>query len=126
MSSGLMDTEAGGEGTQYESIQTVTEPHKKSSGQLGGAEPHTAAPPSDASVPTEGGAGNARGDRTAENIRYGQNTSESGMGGMTTTSSGGPDQAGAAEGQGQGPGAAETRAESGYGGERDMDRTVGA
>lgn len=28
------------------------------------------------------------GDKTAENIRYGQNISESGMGGMTTTSSG--------------------------------------
>ncbi|KAK5146006.1 hypothetical protein LTR16_007691, partial [Cryomyces antarcticus] len=111
MSSGLMDTEAGGEGTQYESIKTVTEPHKKSSGQLGGAEPHTAAPTSDASVPSEASAGNERGDTTAENIRYGQNTSESGMGGMTTTSSGGADQAGEAEGQ-EGS-AAETRAESG-------------
>ena len=31
-----MDTEAGGESTQYESIQTVTKPHSKESGQLGG------------------------------------------------------------------------------------------
>ena len=29
-----------------------------------------------------------RGERTADNIRYGQNISESGMGGMTTTSTG--------------------------------------
>lgn len=31
-----MDTEAGGEQTPYESIQTVTKPHSKESGQLGG------------------------------------------------------------------------------------------
>ena len=36
MSSNMMDTEPGGENTQYESIKTVTEPSNKQSGQLGG------------------------------------------------------------------------------------------
>lgn len=36
MSSNMMDTEKGGESTQYESIHTVTKPHSKQSGQLGG------------------------------------------------------------------------------------------
>jgi len=36
MSSGLMDTVPGGEGDNYEdAIKTVTEPHKKSGGQMG-------------------------------------------------------------------------------------------
>ena len=33
---GMMDAEKGGESTQYESIQTVTKPHGKESGQMGG------------------------------------------------------------------------------------------
>lgn len=36
MSDQLMDTERGGEQTQYESIQTVTKPSSKEEGQLGG------------------------------------------------------------------------------------------
>lgn len=36
MSDKLMDTERGGEQTQYESIQTVTNPPTKEEGQLGG------------------------------------------------------------------------------------------
>lgn len=36
MSDQLMDTEPGGEQTQYESIQTVTKPTSKDEGQLGG------------------------------------------------------------------------------------------
>lgn len=36
MSDQLMDTEPGGEQTQYESIQTVTKPSSKEEGQLGG------------------------------------------------------------------------------------------
>lgn len=31
----MMDTEAGGESTQYESIKTVTVPHSKDGGQMG-------------------------------------------------------------------------------------------
>jgi len=39
MSSNLMSTEPGGESDQYESQHTVTVPHKKSGGQMGGASP---------------------------------------------------------------------------------------
>ena len=36
MSSGLMDTEKGGEQTQYEAEHTDMLPHKQEAGQLGG------------------------------------------------------------------------------------------
>ncbi|KAI1613221.1 hypothetical protein EDD37DRAFT_338523 [Exophiala viscosa] len=68
-----MDTETGGETSQYESIKTVTEPTSKQRGQLGSG-PNTS---------EEAPASEERGEKTAENIRYGQNISESGMGGMT-------------------------------------------
>lgn len=74
----MMDTESGGESTQYESIKTVTVPHSKEGGQLGEVETSTEKP----------GVDSERAEKTADNIRYGQNISESGMGGMTTTSSG--------------------------------------
>lgn len=79
-------------GARYESIKTETVPAAKQSGQLGcmyipsrlpepeahvsSAGPHTTegAPPSQ-----------DRGEKTAENIRYGQNISESGMGGKTNS-----------------------------------------
>lgn len=41
-----------------------------------------------------GGVDPDRAEKTAENIRYGQNVSESGMGGMTTTSTGSANQEG--------------------------------
>jgi hypothetical protein len=37
MSKNLMDTEPGGEQTQYEGVHTFVEPHNKQAGQLGGA-----------------------------------------------------------------------------------------
>ncbi|EXJ77237.1 hypothetical protein A1O3_10395 [Capronia epimyces CBS 606.96] len=73
-----MDTVAGGESTQYESIKTVTQPTEKQRGQMGSG-PNTSDTP-----PTS----QDRGRQSADNIRYGQNISESGMGGTTTTSSG--------------------------------------
>jgi hypothetical protein len=36
MSDKLMDTEPGGEQTQYEGVHTFVEPHNKQAGQLGG------------------------------------------------------------------------------------------
>jgi hypothetical protein len=36
MSDKLMDTEPGGEQTQYEGVHTFVEPHAKQAGQLGG------------------------------------------------------------------------------------------
>ncbi|KAK5086962.1 hypothetical protein LTR05_004133 [Lithohypha guttulata] len=87
MSSNMMDTEKGGESTQYESIHTVTKPHSKQSGQLGGDVPGT-------TVDDKSGVDSDRAKQTTENIRYGQNISESGVGGMTTTSTGSANQEG--------------------------------
>lgn len=71
-----------------------------------------------------------RGEKTAENVRYGQAISEHGMGGQTTSSTGQANQdsgfGGAADQAAQNDDAVETRKESGYGGDRDMDRTIGA
>ncbi|KAF1345519.1 hypothetical protein BDV97DRAFT_50040 [Delphinella strobiligena] len=121
MSSGLMDTEVGGENTQYESIKTVTNPSKKSGGQF---EPETTL---DASPTAERAKKAAEGEAKAEKIRYGQAISESGFGGMTTTSGGsgvsGVVGAGSVGGEG---GAEETRKESGYEGDREMDTEIGA
>jgi hypothetical protein len=36
MSDKLMDTEPGGEQTQYEGVHTFVEPHSKQAGQMGG------------------------------------------------------------------------------------------
>ncbi|ETN43694.1 uncharacterized protein HMPREF1541_02853 [Cyphellophora europaea CBS 101466] len=68
---------------RYESIKTQTVPVAKQSGQLGTG-----------SNTVEGAPSSTGGEKTAENIRYGQNISESGMGGMTTTSTGEANQGG--------------------------------
>ncbi|MDI1491967.1 MAG: hypothetical protein OHK93_003178 [Ramalina farinacea] len=60
-----------------------------------------------------------RGAKTAENIRYGQNVSEQGMGGKTTEAEGAANQDGAfgsVQAQDNSLGAEETREASGYGG----------
>ncbi|KAG7008375.1 replication factor C subunit 1 [Physcia stellaris] len=62
-----------------------------------------------------------RGEKTAENVRYGQNISEGGMGGMTTDSQGGGNQEGGfggtedQTGTGSDREAAETRQQQDYG-----------
>jgi hypothetical protein len=57
-----------------------------------------------------------RGEKTADNVRYGQNISESGMGGKTTTSAGIASQAGGFGGTpDQSEGQKDTRAQQGYG-----------
>ncbi|KAF2233305.1 hypothetical protein EV356DRAFT_213692 [Viridothelium virens] len=129
MSDKLMDIEPGGESTQYESIHTVTKPHSKSGGQLGDASTEV-----DTTTAAQEEAKAARGERTAENIRYGQGISEHGMGGQTTTSGGVAntdggyggvrEQVGKTAGSEGSDGAGRT--EQGYGGERDMGRDVGA
>lgn len=83
MSSGLMETEAGGESTQYESIHTVTKPHSKEGGQMGEKETQPDAVPSET-----GQQKGERGQKTAENMRYGEAISEHGFGGETTGNSG--------------------------------------
>ncbi|KAL8824088.1 MAG: hypothetical protein Q9191_005309 [Dirinaria sp. TL-2023a] len=89
MSSGLMDTAPGGETPQYESINTVTKPHSKQSGQTGEAE--TQADAVDSQQDQEKA---EKGARTAENVRYGQGISEGGMGGTTTEGQGEANQGG--------------------------------
>lgn len=103
----------------------LADPQKKSGGQLGTSETTT-----DPSQTTKGQQRQAeRGERTAENIRYGQGISEQGMGGTTSDSTG----EGSDEGYGQvedtqqdGQSAEGSREAQGYGGGQDMDREVGA
>ena len=124
MSSNLMDTEIGGEQTQYESEHTDTAPHKKSGGQLGQAETSVDVQPEAAAKQKA-----ERGEKTAENIRYGQAISESGVGGFTSTSSGSAAQEGVGRQQKQeqdSADAVQSRKAGGYGGEKDMDREIGA
>lgn len=142
MSSSLMDTEKGGEQTQYvqylsllartpvdplcryESEHNDVIPNKKSGGQMG-------APQTAVDVQPEAAAKEKaeKGLKTAENIRYGQGISETGAGGFTSTSSG----AAAAEGFGRQKeqvddtaDAVQSRRAEGYGGDKDMNREIGA
>ncbi|KAF2766569.1 hypothetical protein EJ03DRAFT_277787 [Teratosphaeria nubilosa] len=119
MSSNLMDTEGGGESQQYEGNLGLVDPHKKSGGQLGAAE--TTLDPSKTEQGQQESA--ARGERTAENIRYGQTISEGGMSGQTTGMEGQVDRNESVDGK-------QDRRAEGYGGAdghgRDQDRTIGA
>ncbi|KAI9707857.1 MAG: hypothetical protein M1820_004463 [Bogoriella megaspora] len=146
MSDNVEEIEPGGESTQYESIKTVTKPHAKEGGQLGGilairehnsyncsallAAPSTEV---DASSSALEEAKAVRGERTAENIRYGQAISEQGMGGQTTTNTGTANYEGGYGGTKEQVGKTteeggekQGREAQGYGGEKDMDRTIGA
>lgn len=70
-----------------------------------------------------------RGEKTAENIRYGQGISEAGAGGYTSTSSGTGGQEGFGRQQdqvGDTADAVQSRRAEGYGGEKDMNREIGA
>ena len=86
---------------RYESIKTVTKEPERQSGQLGGMLSLPSRPSSqqtdhcaaslEKTSSDPSGVSQERGDKTAENIRYGQNISETGMGGMTnSTGSAGP------------------------------------
>ncbi|KAK4917915.1 hypothetical protein LTR66_016909 [Elasticomyces elasticus] len=117
MSSNLMDTEIGGEQTQYEGYKGLNDEHKKSGGQMGTP---TSTPKDTSSASAE------RGAQTAENIRYGQAVSEQGVGGFTTGSDGvAAQESGSGGAGGVDEEAKESRVQQGYGGEGDMDRTVG-
>ncbi|PNS17013.1 hypothetical protein CAC42_4977 [Sphaceloma murrayae] len=90
MSKNLMSTAPGGESDQYSTIDTVNQPPAKSTGQLGSS---SSSSTTDA-INTKDQVSAERGEKTAANIRYGQAVSESGMGGMTTTSDGSAEQGG--------------------------------
>lgn len=120
-----MSTAPGGEEqNQYESAITENVPSSKSGGQLGQAAT-TENPSKTADAAQQQ---SERGEKTAENIRYGQTISEGGMGGMTSTQSGGAAEEGygrVSEQAGEEGSAAGQRVVGGYGGERDQDRGIG-
>jgi hypothetical protein len=127
MSDKLMDTEPGGERrNQYEGVHTYVEPHAKQGGQLGD-------PSEGTSVDTktsDPGAPNTQGITPADKIRYGQSIQEGGMGGKTTSSTGEAKTEGGFGGtealDEDDDDAAKQRRLQGYGGNKDMDRTIGA
>ncbi|KAF9698373.1 hypothetical protein EKO04_003500 [Ascochyta lentis] len=139
MSSGLMDTEKGGEQTQYEAENSDMLPHKQEAGQLGGTlsiangyhevdtslNAMTATTVPSTEQPTQvnnrkTNEPNTHGITPADKIRYGQSIQEGGMGGKTNTTTGETDKATDEDS------AAKERREQGYGGGRDMDRNIGA
>ncbi len=111
---------------RYEGKNTEGQPHSKSTGQLGDASDNTTHDPANTAAAAEQQA--ERGEKTAENVRYVQTISEGGMGGMTSGQNDGGEQEGygrvgdkAEDGD-----AKQQRREQGYGGEKDMDREIGA
>ncbi|EON68029.1 hypothetical protein W97_07177 [Coniosporium apollinis CBS 100218] len=127
MSSGMMDTAPGGETPQYESINTVTQPHATEPGQMGGSGGALSTSTDPTASQSEATA--EQGEKTAEKIRFGQKMSEEGMGGQTDASIGDAQQEGGLGGadvSANEESAAQSRREQGYGGDEDMDRTIGA
>jgi len=83
----LMDTEAGGEQTQYEAVHEFTKPPLKEQGQYEDSSVNEAT--------TQAGKDKAaRGEKTAENVRYGEAISEHGFGGETIGNTGEAQQGG--------------------------------
>ncbi|KAH7116831.1 hypothetical protein B0J11DRAFT_583543 [Dendryphion nanum] len=122
MSSSLMDTEPGGEQTQYEAEASDTIPHKKEPGQFGNASEGTQLADQHPSKPPN--APNTQGITPADKIRYGQAIQEGGAGGKTEGGlKGGIDEGKAGDANVE---AREGRKVQGYGGENEMRRDVGA
>jgi hypothetical protein len=66
------------------------------------------------------------GEKTAEKIRYGQALSENGMGGQTTGLGQANSSSAGSKAQKEDEDAVSERVKSGYGGDKDMDRDIGA
>ncbi|KAF2848848.1 hypothetical protein T440DRAFT_469918 [Plenodomus tracheiphilus IPT5] len=126
MSSNLMDTEPGGEQTQYEGVHTFVEPHAKQAGQLGNPSEGTTEAPDKRATDEP----NTQGITKADKIRYGQSIQEGGVGGKTTSSTGEAHQEGGYGGtkavDDDDDSAAKQRRQQGYGGGKEMDRNIGA
>ncbi|RDW82273.1 hypothetical protein BP6252_03385 [Coleophoma cylindrospora] len=105
----LMDTEAGGEQTQYEGANTFTTSHANANGQIND---RSTTQTSDQAQQEK----SARGEKTAENMRYGQAISEHGFGGETTNNNGHAQQGGYGRVEAQEVDATQSRREQGYGG----------
>ncbi|KAL3421875.1 hypothetical protein PVAG01_06031 [Phlyctema vagabunda] len=104
----VMDIEAGGEQTQYEGA--VLYPQSSSKDAKDTTKP---------ADPEAAKQKQARGEKTAENIRYGEAISEHGFGGETTGTSGDAQQGGfgkVADDSSKTSGQQQTRREQGYGG----------
>lgn len=140
-----MDTSPGGETPQYESIDTDTKGHAKAGGQLSGVQ--TTEPTATDPLSTSTHHDTTRGEKTAENIRFGQAISEEGVGGFTNNAetaglgesdaasdirggigsgTGGGSSYGGAEAAADDEEAVKARRAQGYGGDNDADRSIGA
>ncbi|KAF8852669.1 hypothetical protein BDZ45DRAFT_658860 [Acephala macrosclerotiorum] len=107
----LMDTERGGEQTQYEGVNEFGKSHAKESGQFDDSTVNEAAQHLSSEK-------QERGEKTAENIRYGEAISEHGFGVETTGNSGKANQdSGFGEIEDQSIEGQRSRREQGYGGE---------
>ncbi|KZF20003.1 hypothetical protein L228DRAFT_33413 [Xylona heveae TC161] len=119
MSSNLFSTSPGGETPQYESIKTVTNETPKQTGQFGDLSS------SETTDPLK-----ERGEQRAEQIRYGQGISESGVGGMTKDVGGAAGHEGGYGGAKADPAFetadTNTRAAQGYGGKNETGEDIGA
>ncbi|KAF2689114.1 hypothetical protein K458DRAFT_383777 [Lentithecium fluviatile CBS 122367] len=126
MSGQLMDTEKGGEQTQYEGAHNLANPHDKQAGQLGDLSTDTITNPHKPAS----NAPNTQGVTPADKIRYGQAIQEGGMGGKTTGSRGEATSEGGFGGtealEESSASAAQERRQQGYGGTKDQDTTIGA
>lgn len=102
-------------------------PNSKSTGQFGSSSDRTTEDPSATSEAQQ--QRKERGEKTAENIRYGQTISEGGMSGFTTGQgeSGGEQSGyGGVQGQSEQSSAGADRVAQGYGGKEDQNREIGA
>ncbi|KAF2190670.1 hypothetical protein K469DRAFT_390431 [Zopfia rhizophila CBS 207.26] len=132
MSKNLVDTEVGGEQTQYEGAHTFTEPHAKEAGQLGETKLNEdpASGTSSSLHKPASNAPNAQGVTPADKIRYGQSIQQDVMCGKTTGFTGHASTEGSfggTEALGESTeGFANERREQGYGGGRDMEKNIGA
>lgn len=109
---------------RYESIQTETNPSEKQGGQMG--QPETETPSSMKTTANMASGTQSSGDPD----KMEQKVASSGVGGQTSTSGG---TGGADEGYGsvknqtgfEGTSAENSRTTEGYGGDQDMDKTIG-
>ncbi|CAD0091278.1 unnamed protein product [Aureobasidium vineae] len=119
MSQNLMDTQPGGD------TEGSTQPSTPS--QCRTRSPADSSATSVDFVPEVEAAKKAEdGEKTAEKIRYGQSLSENGMGGQTTGLGQANSSSAGSEAQNTDADAVSEREMSGYGGDKDMDRNIGA
>ncbi|KAF2281602.1 uncharacterized protein EI97DRAFT_34296 [Westerdykella ornata] len=115
----VVDIGPGGQQTPYESAATHIQPHAKQSGVLGGSAKNTKDAPAYSSTSTS-----SNDDDTTDVGPTVKEQRHSGPAGQTTGRIGVAGGSNVDEGTTEEPGKA--RREQGYGGESDMDRSIGA